>query len=1038
MNDLYLTKISIDNFRTFGSFELRMPPTAGLTLVVGPNGLGKSSFFDSIEWALTGVIRRFDRYLKKSLTEDMYLTRRGAPEDSHSVSLTFDKHIVERDASTEPDPDAVIALLKSAAWDSSIEDLSTYLAFTHFLGQSSNERFTSRGSEEQWNALKGPSGIDRLEDVRNALRGRATQIAFNRRIERDTQEVNECAERLTNWQLWMGRLSRLRQVADAGGAVTKEQVLQDVDELESLVTTLTTNPESSSQFSKTSDPLNRLSRLRKVLESVRSEIERRLVVYTGLVATTNEYTAIRAVADAGGPAIELAKSNTDDFSEARQQMLRRLNQTQDSLRKQRADASSLESETLLLNRAADDRRTVAANAESIAALSAERTQFERSVKRFQSEQVALRKELEDAQAIDAKYAAAVVGTERAAVIASNAESLRDAERRAEDARKVATVARDELAPLEQNRHDLEARHEAIQAEINEAEIQVSEAANRASEISAALARLAAYLTENDTECPVCRSNFPKGQLLVLARASSEGRDTILTAAEAALASRVNALARIRADIQTIADRYENLVADIRKSEEMDRSVGARRERIVDDLGITAADDLVAATAALERRAASEIQAAKAQRDEFYRNASQKTARVEQLDVELQTVRRALQSTTDRIGVLEQDSRVAVDRLNLQGRASESEQDLLQSITDRQALLVDLRTQIDASVRELELLADEEALMARRLLEAQSQLKSQEASVESASKNATAIEAQWRAAGLSGLPNAATLTGRRASLSKQTEEADRLLADQGRLVSAYEKAIQNEELRQLSEQMSAVGGPGSAEDPQEYEQLLTKRLRDSESKKQTSEGARATVMALGERLQKTATDFSTRFLLPLNDLIERFNEALLSYPGEMIRFRASHHLDKTRFDMQLKLRQRGENLSDELDLPPQIVLSEGQLAANGFSILCAASVAYPWSKWRALLLDDPLQHNDIIHTAAFVDLMRNLVQRSGYQLLMSSHDRGEADFIYRKFDAAGLPCTVVELTVPSREGVVHLPVRYNDAAKNAMSRGFSPS
>jgi hypothetical protein len=31
--------------------------------------------------------------------------------------------------------------------------------------------------------------------------------------------------------------------------------------------------------------------------------------------------------------------------------------------------------------------------------------------------------------------------------------------------------------------------------------------------------------------------------------------------------------------------------------------------------------------------------------------------------------------------------------------------------------------------------------------------------------------------------------------------------------------------------------------------------------------------------------------------------------------------------------------------------------------------------------------------------------------------------------------VVELTAPSREGVVHLPVRYNDAAKNAMPHGF---
>jgi ABC-type nitrate/sulfonate/bicarbonate transport system ATPase subunit len=120
-----------------------------------------------------------------------------------------------------------------------------------------------------------------------------------------------------------------------------------------------------------------------------------------------------------------------------------------------------------------------------------------------------------------------------------------------------------------------------------------------------------------------------------------------------------------------------------------------------------------------------------------------------------------------------------------------------------------------------------------------------------------------------------------------------------------------------------------------------------------------------------------------------------------------------------------------DLPPQLVLSEGQLAANGFSILCAASVAYPWSRWKALLLDDPLQHNDIIHAAAFVDLMRNLVERKGYQLLMSSHERSEAEFISRKFDSAGIPCSVLELTAPSRTGVNYMPVRYNEAAKAIM-------
>ena len=60
-------------------------------------------------------------------------------------------------------------------------------------------------------------------------------------------------------------------------------------------------------------------------------------------------------------------------------------------------------------------------------------------------------------------------------------------------------------------------------------------------------------------------------------------------------------------------------------------------------------------------------------------------------------------------------------------------------------------------------------------------------------------------------------------------------------------------------------------------------------------------------------------------------------------------------MQLRYRDQIDDAVYNMDFPPQIVLSEGQLAANGFSILCAASVAYPWSKWKALLLDDPLQH-----------------------------------------------------------------------------------
>lgn len=80
MTATFLTRLELRDFRTFGHFELDIPPTPGLTLVVGPNGLGKSSFFDAIEWCLTGHIRRFSEYIGRR-RESEYLTRRDATAD---------------------------------------------------------------------------------------------------------------------------------------------------------------------------------------------------------------------------------------------------------------------------------------------------------------------------------------------------------------------------------------------------------------------------------------------------------------------------------------------------------------------------------------------------------------------------------------------------------------------------------------------------------------------------------------------------------------------------------------------------------------------------------------------------------------------------------------------------------------------------------------------------------------------------------------------------------------------------------------------
>jgi ABC-type nitrate/sulfonate/bicarbonate transport system ATPase subunit len=88
-----------------------------------------------------------------------------------------------------------------------------------------------------------------------------------------------------------------------------------------------------------------------------------------------------------------------------------------------------------------------------------------------------------------------------------------------------------------------------------------------------------------------------------------------------------------------------------------------------------------------------------------------------------------------------------------------------------------------------------------------------------------------------------------------------------------------------------------------------------------------------------------------------------------------------------------------------------------SALFAASTTFQWSRWRCLLMDDPLQHNDVIHASAFMDLVRQLVRCLDYQVIMSTHDSAEAAFLIRKCQSAKIPFIVHELLPPGNGGLI---------------------
>ena len=1039
MNEIFLSRIAIRDFRTFGDLDINVPAAPGLVLLTGTNGLGKSSFFDAIEWALTNKIRRFEPFLqmgKKKLVEKDYLTRRGADPGSHRVSLTFsEQNPIERGGGGGTPMAEIVAQLARPD-RRTINDLGTYLALTHFLGQAAQQRFTSRDPRDQWKALKGPSGIDRLERIRAALRGRPTVAAFSRRTEQQQDSVRTLERQIADWQGWVTRLVRLRSAARATGVLTTAEVAERINQLETdLLQLISSQPTAVIG----EDIGQRLAAVGdRVADALRSVGERK--------------TALEALAPLAAQfAISQAESRLDtlnlvrlrgDVMDAQARLdlaLPLLASAKDAVIAQQSAIATIDHSITILDAGLADLERRAQLAELIVADEMDRTALVQAI-------VAHRAAIKTADYTIAAHADAVAGVARLRSLAGSAKAIDesiseyfDLEAQAGAAaaalvqgREVAKRATAELALLETRLADLDRR-------ISDAEHECAEADRHATAISAALSQLASHLHEDDTECPVCRTSFKPGVLKPLAEAAAAGSD-------ARLALATETLEELRAARVDLTGETVNFRTQIATVEELERATisAARaatdaRTAIARTLNASADVDLTKLAATHRRDADCVLATAEATIPTLAANAAAATEQRSSATNDLDDLIGRESQLGMRLAQFRAEDTACADRIAARNLSNAT-------ITDVESRLTSAREQSEAARSRLVELTETTSTAAATAQSeqaavdvAQRELASAELTRANAEQAAAQMQLRWRQAGLQDSPSHAGYDRGIAALDATLAALRSLAERQLSLARDNEDVLLQTEMDEITASMHLAGGEEGVGDPAAYLTTLKSKLDAAKAAVKLTTAARNAVKRYSEDLQTQADDFSSRVLDPLNTVIDDFNEAMLSTPGESIQFKADTRVDATTFGMALRYRDRVANaIESKNELPPQVVLSEGQLAANGFSILCAASTAYPWSRWRALLLDDPLQHNDIIHTAAFVDVMRNMVKLNGYQLIISSHDRGESDYISRKFDAVGLPCTMLLLTAPSDKGVVCEPPQQNQAAMRIMRKGYENS
>lgn len=82
------------------------------------------------------------------------------------------------------------------------------------------------------------------------------------------------------------------------------------------------------------------------------------------------------------------------------------------------------------------------------------------------------------------------------------------------------------------------------------------------------------------------------------------------------------------------------------------------------------------------------------------------------------------------------------------------------------------------------------------------------------------------------------------------------------------------------------------------------------------------------------------------------------------------------------------------LNPQFVFSSGQRRAAGLAFLLSVHLARPWTSWRTLLMDDPVQHIDDFRALHLIEVLAAL-RLGGRQVVCAVEDEALAELLCRR-------------------------------------------
>ena len=83
-----------------------------------------------------------------------------------------------------------------------------------------------------------------------------------------------------------------------------------------------------------------------------------------------------------------------------------------------------------------------------------------------------------------------------------------------------------------------------------------------------------------------------------------------------------------------------------------------------------------------------------------------------------------------------------------------------------------------------------------------------------------------------------------------------------------------------------------------------------------------------------------------------------------------------------------------EINPQFVFSSGQRRVTGLAFLLSVNLSIAWSRWKSLVLDDPVQHVDDFRAVHLAEVLAHL-RDTGRQIICAVEDSALADLMCRR-------------------------------------------